>query len=420
MKKILNIAKKDLMVTLNDTSALVLTLLTPFALTMVMIFAFGGSANTAITSIPVAILNQDDSDFGKALVDVFRSDELSTLVTPTLVQDPQTGREGVDGDQFAALVIIPSGFGKDITQSLATPPSATTENGSPQKTVTIEIYANPTMPTSVTVIQAIVDEFINRSTAMVIGSQVSIAQLIRTGRVPADLVGTSPDSPLLMPNPAISYTSLISISGITASTNQEEEFNWAAYMAPSMALLFLMFTMTNGGRSLLAEREAGTMQRMLASPASAVQIIGGKIFGIYLNGVVQLTILFLASLVFFQISWGPLQFVIPTILFVVAAATGWGILIASFTKTPGAANAAGTAVTLLFAISAGSFIPRQLLPQWLQTTSLISPNAWGLEAFNQIRLGAGFSTMLPFWAGMLLMFVILFIASVFTFRRQFR
>ena len=30
-------------------------------------------------------------------------------------------------------------------------------------------------------------------------------------------------------------------------------------MAPSMAIMFLMFTVTNGGRSILAERDWGTL-----------------------------------------------------------------------------------------------------------------------------------------------------------------
>ena len=60
MKKTLNIAWKDLLVTLSDPAALILTIATPFALTLVMIFAFGGVQDTGITGIPVAIVNLDN------------------------------------------------------------------------------------------------------------------------------------------------------------------------------------------------------------------------------------------------------------------------------------------------------------------------------------------------------------------------
>jgi ABC-2 type transport system permease protein len=112
--------------------------------------------------------------------------------------------------------------------------------------------------------------------------------------------------------------------------------------------------------------------------------------------------------------------VIPTILFVVAAATGWGMLIAAFSKTPSQAAISGTAITLVFAIGSGSFFPREFLPSWLQTISLISPNAWGIEAFNSIRLGATAAELLPLWGGMIAMFAILFVISTFVFRKQYQ
>ena len=106
--------------------------------------------------------------------------------------------------------------------------------------------------------------------------------------------------------------------------------------------------------------------------------------------------------------------------FVVAAATGWGMLIAAFSKTPAQASILGTAITLIFAIGSGSFFPRELLPSWLQSISLISPNAWGIEAFNSIRLGASVGDLFPLWAAMLAMFAILFTVSTFIFRKQYQ
>ena len=51
----------------------------------------------------------------------------------------------------------------------------------------IEIYGNPTRPTSVSVVRTIVDEFINRATAMFAGVQVTIGQMLKAGMLnPAD------------------------------------------------------------------------------------------------------------------------------------------------------------------------------------------------------------------------------------------
>ncbi|MCK7526881.1 MAG: ABC transporter permease [Ignavibacteriales bacterium] len=50
-----------------------------------------------------------------------------------------------------------------------------------------------------------------------------------------------------------------------------------AYMAPGMALMFLMYTVSYGGRSILAERAQGTLPRLLVSPTSTAQMLGGKV-----------------------------------------------------------------------------------------------------------------------------------------------
>ena len=414
MKKIINIAWKDVLVTLSDPAALVLTLVTPFVLTLVMIFAFGGVSDNGFAEIPVAIVNLDESEFGKALVEVFQSDELANLVEPTLLVDAETARLAVDNEEYSAAVIIPD----DLITSFAANGFSTLQSNqdTQSKTAVIEIYGNPTRPTSVNIIKTIVDEYINRASAIVAGAQVSLIQLAKSGLIDPSTINSAATNSVAE-DPQIDR--LITLKNSLSEGSADTGFDWTAYMAPSMAILFLMFTMSNGGRSILAEREAGTLPRMLTTPSGAVQVIGGKIFGIYLNGIAQLIVLMVASLVFFSMNWGPLGIVIPTILCVVAAATGWGMLIAAFSKTPGQAGAIGTAITLVFAIAAGNFVPRQLLPGWLQSFSFISPNAWGLEAFNQIRLGASAVEMLPLWGGMLAMFGLLFTASVVAFRRQY-
>ena len=421
MKKIFNIAWKDLLITLGDPAALILTIATPFALTLVMIFAFGNVNDSGISGIPVAIVNLDESDFGQNLVEVFKSEDLADLVAPTEIDDPTAAKAAVDNDEFAAAVIIPANLGEGMSTSnpdQSFSQSDLSDWGNTGEQAVIEIYGNPTRPTSVNVVRTIVDEFINRASAMISGIQVSVGQMLQSGRLStADPKSAFIDVGEFAVQNQVRY---IALQGSMAEGSVDAEFDWFGYIAPSMALLFLMFTITNGGRSILTEREEGTLPRMLTTPSNAPQVLGGKVFGIYINGVSQLAVLFLASMLMLHINWGPINVVVPTILFVVAAATGWGMLIAAFAQTPAQASIMGTAITLVFAIGSGSFFPRQFLPEWLQKISLISPNAWGIEAFNSIRLGATVSELLPLWSGMLMMFAILFVISTFIFRRQYR
>ncbi len=96
-----------------------------------------------------------------------------------------------------------------------------------------------------------------------------------------------------------SAIALKSITGDVAAS-----FDPLAYMAPGMALMFLMFTAANGGRTLLSERAQGTLPRLLVSPTSTAQVLGGKVLGIYLTGVAQMLILIVASTLLFGLQVG--------------------------------------------------------------------------------------------------------------------
>jgi ABC-2 type transport system permease protein len=211
---------------------------------------------------------------------------------------------------------------------------------------------------------------------------------------------------------------LIAVRSKTAEGGSGE-FDWLAFMAPSMAILFLMFTTTSGGRTILTERRAGTLPRLLVSPTRASQVLAGKVVGVYSTGLAQMAILIGASALLFGVRWGDPVAVLLITLALVAAATAWGILIAAYARSPAQANAIGTAMALVFGAAAGNFLPRQVMPDWLQSLSRISPNAWGLEAFEALsRGGTLFDIVLPIIA-LWLMATVLFGASVVAFRRQY-
>ncbi|RPI80526.1 MAG: hypothetical protein EHM41_22545, partial [Chloroflexi bacterium] len=197
-------------------------------------------------------------------------------------------------------------------------------------------------------------------------------------------------------------------------------FDWLAYTAPSMAIVSLMFTVAAGGRSILAERQWGTLPRLLVTPSTPLQVLAGKALGIFLTGTAQLTILITASWLLFRIQWGDWTAVAILVASLAAAATGWGLLLAAFARSVGEAGAAGNALALIFAAAAGNFIPRMNLPEWLQTASFISPNAWGLEGFTLLSQGGKLLDILPFIFGLLLMGAALMLIATYVFRRQYR
>jgi len=189
-------------------------------------------------------------------------------------------------------------------------------------------------------------------------------------------------------------------------------------MAPGMALMFLMFTASNGGRTLLVERAQGTLPRLLVSPTSTFQVLGGKVLGIYLTGAAQMLILVLASALLFQLSWGDPLAVLVLLLAAVVGAVGWGMLITAVGRTPGQISSIGAAIMLTFGVLGGSFISVDSMPAWYRIIAKITPNAWALDGFSSLARGGRLGDILQPLGALLAMGAVLFgIAALIIGRR---
>src|SRR5512142_1709973 len=157
MKKIFLIGWKDVTLAFRDRAALILMLAAPFILTLGLGFVtgrFSGSDTSGVSDIPLALVDQDGGSLGKQLVSLFQSPDLNDLVAAQVYADPAQARQQVDQDKASAAVIIPPGFTGSILQGGTAQPSAAVQK--------IELYTNPSRPTSAGVIQTILEEFLNR------------------------------------------------------------------------------------------------------------------------------------------------------------------------------------------------------------------------------------------------------------------
>ncbi len=414
MLKLFLIGIKDLKLIFRDRAALTFMLLAPFLLTIGMGFVtgrFSGNSN-GLSDIPVVIVNLDREQLGNALADVFASEELADLMEPTVSSDPAAARRLIDEDKAAAAIIIPAGFTSSII-----PPEGTTfsQSNVQAEPVKIEVYANPTRPTSAGVVKAIVDEFVSRVEEGRTIGMTSIVQLMQAGLL-------SPQNAESEARKLFENVQQTESTAIILKTNNEGaqavQFDILAYMAPGMALLFLMYTVSHGGRSILAERSQGTLPRLLVSPTSTAQVLGGKVLGIFLTGVAQVGILILASSVFFGVKWGDTLGLVILILAAVFGATGWGMLVTALARTPAQIGSTGSALMLIFGILGGSFINLDQMPAYVRTLSKITPNAWGLDGFTTLALGGTLPNLMQPITALLIMGAVLFGIAILLFNRN--
>lgn len=399
MKKVLRIGFKDLRIIFSDRTALIMMLLAPLLLTVAMGFvtgSFSDADNSGMAQIAVVVANRDEGPLGGQLRDLLRDQDV--LLSVRILNNETLARQQVDEDAAAAAVIIPAGY------------SAGFQPGSPASDAAqIELYTNPGRPISAGVVEAIVTDFNQQVEAASVVDQV--ADQVISNQMAAAAAPVAGDQAGQLASP-------ITIQRNQTAAGEEQRFNPLAYFAIGMAVFFLMYTVTIGGRSILAERDAGTLTRMLSSPTTTAQVLGGKVLGVFLAGLVQVSILIVATSLLFDLHWGTPAGVAMLVVAVVAAATGWGILLAASSRSPGQVSGLGTAMMLIFGMLGGTFISTSAFGVLLTWLGRLTPHSWALDGFTDLAIGRGLADIMVPVLALLAMAAVLFSLSVVVFRRR--
>ena len=383
--KIWTIAWKDTLIRFRDRNALILMLLAPLVLSAIIGSAFGGfirgSDPVPFDAIPVLVINEDNGTQGEQFLDILTSDNLVDLLDVTEMDDLAAARELVQAGDARAAVYIPESFSEAV------------ENGGDASV--IEFYADPGATLTPNIVRGVVTQIVTGFNTAAVSVDVTVNQLTAASATLGPAMAGLGDA---LNNEIESQigNNQISLSLNDVAVGEAEEsadLNPFAFFAPSMGILFLMFSMVDGTRSILDEQRGGTLDRLVSTPTSHLEILLGKIGGVFLTGALQFVVFVIASSLIFRLSWGnsPVGLALM-VLGVVLAFTSLGALIAAFARDANQANIIGSVVTLAFAALGGNFVPAQNFPPFLEQLSKISINRWALDGFSDLTLfGLGLS-----------------------------
>ncbi|MGZ0169316.1 MAG: ABC transporter permease [Planctomycetales bacterium] len=155
-------------------------------------------------------------------------------------------------------------------------------------------------------------------------------------------------------------------------------------VVPAYTVMFAFFLVPIMGRSFIAERELGTLNRLRIAPISAVDLVLGKTIPFLVISLAQSAALFVFGRLLFGMSWGTQPWLlIPIVACTSLAATGMGLLIATLVRTDSQVSAYANFLVITLAGISGCFMPREWLPEVMQTVSLGTPHAWSLIAYHE-------------------------------------
>lgn len=162
-------------------------------------------------------------------------------------------------------------------------------------------------------------------------------------------------------------------------------FNSIAPLILGIIPFTLMFIITSV--AMLRERVSGTLERLLTSPASKLDIMMGYALAFAVLALAQAAIVSLVSLTFLDVSIAgePIALLaIPMIAGVSGMA--FGLLFSAFAKNEFQAVQFMPAFVLPQFLTCGLFIPREEMAKFLEYFSAVMPLTYIVEALQEVRV----------------------------------
>ncbi|EHR62782.1 ABC transporter permease [Saccharomonospora cyanea] len=349
---------------LRDGTALLIAFVAPVVLATLFGVALGGDDEGPLRTV-IGVVDDDGGEFPASVQrEAMETEELRELLEFRQFPDEPGARGALDAGEIGAAIVFPTGFSDSVSAG---------EGGEVSVLESVEApYAG-----------AIARSLVNQISALVEARTLAVKASLDAG-VPADEVklfveANGADGPALR------------ISGDTVAA---AEVDMTVHYGAGMAVMFAFFVAGTSARSLLTERQLGTLDRMRAAPIPLWTTLAGKAAVGFLLALVSMCVTWVSSVVIFGTDWGD-----PTAVFLLLfghtfAATMLVLLVASRARTDAQVDGFVMAVSFVFALLGGSIVPVYNLPDLLQTATLITPNGWVSTGLGELaEAGAGVSAV---------------------------
>lgn len=188
----------------------------------------------------------------------------------------------------------------------------------------------------------------------------------------------------------------------------EVKLNNISGRSAGFSILFVMIVMLSATGTILKSRQLGVWYRLLGTPVSKAQILGGYILSFFLIGWIQFGILMLLTNVLFGVQWGNLLGTITLVSVLLLAVIGLALLLASIVKTTEQQSALGNIVVISTCMISGLYWPIEIEPEWMQQVANFVPQTWAMRGFTELIARGGTLVDIAGYVGVLILFAIVF------------
>lgn len=312
---------------------------------------FGFAINADPKQLPTAVLDADHSAYARTVVQGLRNSGYFRIDHEVATQAQADAL--IAGGEVQFVVTVPAQFGRSLVRG---------ENP------VLLVEADATDPSAT-------------------GNAIAALQGALRTSLSHDLVG-----PLARLNPGADPVD------VRVHRRYNPEGVTAYNIVPGLVGTILTMTMIlMTGLAMTRERERGTFENLLATPALPIEVMTGKIVPYILIGLVQVTLLLLAALLLFEVPLaGSIALLYLAVLVFIAANLALGITFSSLARNQLQAMQMTFFFFLPSILLSGFMFPFRGMPVWAQWIGNVLPLTHFLRLVRGIMLkGSGMAELWP-------------------------
>jgi ABC-2 type transport system permease protein len=309
---------KELLSFLRDPKSR-LTLIGP---PLVQLFIFSFAATLDVTNVSIAVLNDDSGRWSQEMIQ--RLDGASFVGSLTFVDTPEQLEGMIDRREAIAAIRFPADFSRNIG------------TGSPA------------------IAQVILDGRRANSSQIALGYLNTIASGVGAERIQAGGWHALETAVRHWFNPNLIY-------------------RW--FIVPSLSgILAMLISLIVTALSIARERELGTFDQLLVSPARPLEIVIGKTVPALMLGTLLGAVMISAGVFAFDIPFtGSVGWLLASLMLFILSMVGIGLMVSSVCQTQQQAILGVFSVAVPLVLISGFTTPVENMPEWLQFIAQASP-----------------------------------------------
>lgn len=372
LRRLLTITQKEFIHIKRDKASLVMALAAP----VMMLLIFGFAVNTDVNHVYMVVADSSRTPESRALIEKFNNSYYFRVYE--VVESSKKVEEYIDKGKVKVGLVIPANYARELKRG---------------RTAEIQIMVDGSDPT-------IARTAMSYSVILANNHSVRLKELY--GKSFTTAAGNVPGlnaKPLVLYNPTLE-SSKFNVPGIVGLILQ------------NITIILTAFAMVR-------ERERGTIEQLIMTPVTSLELIVGKLIPYVIIGFYDFVIILVLSYLMFGVAVkGSLMLLISLGSIFLIGALAMGMLISTVAKSQMQAMQAAMLFILPSVLLSGFMFPREAMPKLIYAISCLFPITYFLEILRGIIVkGVGLKYLAEVTAVLLLQIAVIILITMKKFRK---